>query len=237
MPNDATPPVNTSTNVTPPAPQDNTPASGGSNTPGTETPPQDGGGNTPPAPPAFADSLPEEYRERFKEAGGMEDVLAELKKAEEGRMVPPETADGYDLQVPEGLTPDDDLLTGFKAAAHEMGLSQGVAQRITDIHNQWLLNLTKQQHEIVEQANAALDKDWGDKKEERLGKAQLVVERFGGEELAQELLLSEGSNPQLVKAFYAIYEAMGESALVDGGPASKEETIEPEDAYKSAGFK
>lgn len=134
----------------------------------------------------------------------------------------PETADGYELPVPEG---DSGEFAGAASGKmHELGLSKSQAQGIAEWYN-------TQQSQMVEQFNqqreqqatenvAAIRKEWGNNFDTNVAVANKAISAYLSPEAIQALKESGlGSNPHIVKAFHKIGQSLSEAKVINGEPS------------------
>lgn len=190
-------------------------AAGGVQQPVTEGQPQStstnllGGDEQPQAAEPFLSALPAEG-----DAEGWGNVWNKL-----GR---PETAEGYELPVPEG---DSGEFAGAASGKmHELGLSKSQAQGIAEWYN-------TQQSQMVEQFNqqreqqatenvAAIRKEWGNNFDTNVAVANKAISAYLAPEAIQALKESGlGSNPHIVKAFHKIGQSLSEAKVINGEPS------------------
>ena len=107
---------------------------------------------TPPEPPAFHETLPEDLREseHLKEVDNTETLARYYVDLKKDYLAPPETADGYEVQFPEGFSVDQDALSAFKKVAFENGMNQ---KQFTELAN---LEISRQQA-TFEKLKAAME--------------------------------------------------------------------------------
>jgi len=160
-------------------------------------------------------------REAFSQA------IGEHAEAIKPLLVPvPGKPEEYGLKVPdnlpEGLTGDEKLLTGFSETAHKIGLTKDQAEAIYGFYNEHILGTHEASQtafaENRKQGEEVLRKKYGadyDKKIE-LGKA--VIRRFGSPELVKYMDDRGLSNePGFIAYHVAIGEAIDEAVLNQEG--------------------
>ncbi|HBZ17502.1 MAG TPA: hypothetical protein DEO73_17320 [Pantoea sp.] len=182
--------------------------------PGTEGQPQStstnllGGDEQQQAPEPFLTALPEEG-----DAEGWGNVWNKL-----GR---PETAEGYELPVPEG---DSGEFAGAASGKmHELGLSKAQAQGIAEWwngHQSQMVEQFNQQRE--QQANenvSAIRKEWGNSFDANVAVANKAVSAYlPAEAIAALKETGLGTNPHFVKAFFKIGQSLSEAKVINGEP-------------------
>jgi hypothetical protein len=205
--------------------------------------PTDGGGqantDTPPveAPAGnWLNELPEDIRgsEYLKDIDGPGPLATkhvELAKthADLKATLPevPATPDEYQFTLPDGFPVDETEMGNFKAKAHELGMpndkAAGMLNFYIDYYNRGIQAMEAQKASQLEAAQAKLDQAWGVDKDANIALVDKTVERFGGQELIEELeKLGLTRNPVSMQMFYNIGKAMSEAALVEGhGPTAR----------------
>lgn len=153
-----------------------------------------------------------------------EDADDEAKAAFYRSLGRPDEPDGYELSTPEnreelGFTDEADA--AYRQKAHELGLSKEQAEQL----HAWQLERTgsaldamkQQQKAAQEEGIQNLRKEWGDRFDERIAKAQRAFQHFGGEELLQYLKdTGQNESPALIKSFVELYEKTSDDSLVAG---------------------
>jgi hypothetical protein len=140
----------------------------------------------------------------------------------------PESPDGYDLQVPDGMRADQELLTQFKGVAHELKLSKDQAQKLVEFEAARVKaqneNLGKQLNEWNEQ----IKQDWGNKYEENLAAGKKALEAYDKSGEVSHLLFQTGmgSNPAVCNFLVAIGKDLGEGGAPLGRSAPEERSLE-----------
>lgn len=152
------------------------------------------------------------------------------------RLGTPETADGYELNVPSGYEEySSDLSDWFRQEAHSAKLPAHMAQRLHDAYVQRMMD---------NQSNAVLDQqrqfeDWGNemKKEygtaydEKVGMARRAVRAFGSDQLS-DLLNNTGlgNHPEMIRAFAKIGAELSTSNQFKDAEEAGSFGMTPEDA-------
>lgn len=96
----------------------------------------------------------------------------------------PKELDKYDIKnnVPEGMSPNENIFKGFKKAAHEAGILPQQAQKVVDYYNTAIANELKNQNGLSKQKfeadKLALQKEWGGNYEVKLGAAMAGLDHF-----------------------------------------------------------
>jgi hypothetical protein len=171
---------------------------------------------------SWLDTLPDDLKgnedlKAFKDPAEVAKALLETKAK---LPVAPETADAYQLAIPDGIKVDDSFVAEAKAWAHKAGMSQGQFEAFAQPY----MEAQRQYEQQVQQAEqAAIDglrKEWGPKFDENLTLTKATIKRFGGEDLAQFVETSRmGNNAAFVKAWFQVGKAISEDKLIEGDGA------------------
>lgn len=157
----------------------------------------------------FLSALPEEG-----DAEGWGNVWSKL-----GR---PESAEGYELPVPEG---DSGEFAGAASSKmFELGVSKKQAQGIAEWYNTQQALAIEQVHQQREQQAteniAAIRKEWGNNFDSNVAVANKAISAYLAPEAIQALKESGlGSNPHFVKAFHKIGQSLSEAKVINGEPS------------------
>jgi len=152
---------------------------------------------------------------------------AEQTETEDKTQAP---AEYTDFTMPEGVTASPELLTEFKGAAKELGLSQEQAQKLVDLQSKFVLASAKEQQEQFTQ----LGNEWAAETKKALGTsfatemrfAAKARDQFASPELVQLLNDSKlGNHPEVVKLFIAIGKAVSEDGFVSGRNAAENDPL------------
>ena len=142
------------------------------------------------------------------------------------RLGRPDTPDEYELvnEVPDGVAADDDLVGWFRGAAHEVGLTEGQAQKLLAGYNEMLGSSVAMNDGQIEQIRTEteieLKKEYGAAFDDRLGNANAVMDEFAVEGLT-ELQMADGTllgdHPEVIRMMVNISEfintKIGEDSL------------------------
>ncbi|WP_026601471.1 hypothetical protein [Methylomonas sp. 11b] len=133
--------------------------------------------------------------------------------------------DYADFELPEGALPDPELMTEYKKAAKEIGLTQEQAQNLAQMGAKMAEKITAQAMAAHEQRVANWEAET--KADPEIGGEQLqanlsvippVLKAFGSENLVN--FMNEtgiGNHPEFVKFFVKVGKAMSEDTLLPGG--------------------
>ncbi|MGD1878334.1 MAG: hypothetical protein ACFB13_12655 [Kiloniellaceae bacterium] len=149
----------------------------------------------------------------------------------------PESAEGYEVRLPEDLPAalradpgGEALQQDFLKAMHEAGASNAVVQKALDWYYgnaaQGLAQQEKTAAERRAEAEASLRQEWGGDHDRNLTFAQRAVQTFGDDAFVAFLESQEvggvklGDHPAFVRAFAAIGRSMGEDVPLSGAGES-----------------
>ena len=134
---------------------------------------------------SWIESLPEDMRTnealaKFKDPSELAkahlDSAAKIAELEAKALKVPESADKYEITVPEGLPVDKDFVTAVKTWAHESGMSQeqltAFSGRYMEMQKAWLAKAEADNASAVKAQEDALKIEWGAKYEDELKVAQ-----------------------------------------------------------------
>lgn len=185
-------------------------------------------------PTDWRSSLPEEIREapsllKYKDLSGLANAYLSAEKMISSKHLPvpetddeynkvysalgrPETADGYQFGLPEGLQADwikenidENWEKQFKEEAHRLGLSAKQATSLRDKFIKDAYTSTAHNKETSEaytkEANALLRKEWGNAYDNRVKAASLVVELADSSGSFGKFLKESGlsTHPEMVR--------------------------------------
>jgi hypothetical protein len=145
----------------------------------------------------------------------------------------PESAEGYEVRLPEDLpealrddAAGETLRQDFLAAMHAAGAGGEVVQSALDWYYATAAeSLARQERDAAENRaaqEAELRRDWGGEHDRNLALAQRAVASLGGEAFADFLEgkavdgVKLGDHPAFVRAFAEIGRRLGEDAPLDG---------------------
>lgn len=170
--------------------------------------------------------------------GKAADLLAEPGNTEgESEGQPTGAPEEYaDFTLPEGVTPNAEILTEFKGVAKELGLSQEAAQKLVDFQTAKELAAVEKgataYTERIEGWKAAVQADkelGGDKMPENLSVAMKAVETFAPPGLKALLAspskdnpegLGIGNHPEVIRMFFNIGKAISEDRIAGAASAA-----------------
>jgi len=169
--------------------------------------------------PSFIESLPDDIRghEAIKNFDSAE-KLARAHLETLGKVViPPESADKYEITIPDGKQVNREFMAGFKTWAHEAGLSQKQAETLAAKYIAFEDAQLAAYSKAAEAQVNAVKIEWGDKFDANVAIAHKAVEQFCTAEDKRYLDESGlGNNPTLVRMFYKIGLAMNDDTMGQG---------------------
>jgi hypothetical protein len=179
----------------------------------------DGTGNT-----DFADSLGEfsgnELFEGVESTEGLAQKFVDLNtQHSELQGSQPVVPEEYTIDVPEGVAIDEVGMGAFKETAKELGMTQAQYEKVVQFDIARTERFRDAANKKAEEATAQLKTEMGDKFEGNLEKAQRVLKKAGGEELAERVDLA--NDPELFKFLHNIGEMISEDSLEKGGKGAK----------------
>jgi len=138
----------------------------------------------------------------------------------------PEKPEDYGLKVPddlpEGLTADERLLTGFAETAQKVGLTKDQAAGLFEFYNKHILEQHDQGlsefEDHVKRGEEVLRKKYGAEYDKKIDLAKSVIKRFGNRDLVKYMDTQGLSNdPAFIAYHVAIGEAIDEAVLNQDG--------------------
>ena len=138
----------------------------------------------------------------------------------------PKSADGYKYQLPEEQKVDETALKNFSAQAHKLGLLPTQAQGVVNFYNEMMGKQVADADSVAlaqrEKAMTELKTEWGQAFDQKLQKANNVVSQVfpkGIMSMNLEDGTKIGDQPEVIKAFAALADKMGEDNIVQAsGP-------------------
>ena len=152
------------------------------------------------------------------------------------RLGTPETADGYELNVPQGYEEySADLSDWFRQEAHSAKLPAHMAQRLHDAYVQRMMDgqsdaVLDQQRQFEDWGNE-MKKEYGTAYDEKVGMARRAVRAFGSDQLT-DLLNNTGlgNHPEMIRAFAKIGAELSTSNQFKDAEEAGSFGMTPEDA-------
>lgn len=151
------------------------------------------------------------------------------------RLGRPESADKYDIKMPEGIPADEARLSGFKDIAHKIGLNQKQVEALAAFDAEYMGSVLSAHQAETEQKQAAdianLKREWGQAYEERSELGRRAVRAFlpdgdkGGMLNAIEGAIGTAN---MLKLFSNIGQKIGEDKIHDATPGDRPFGFTPE---------
>lgn len=176
-------------------------------------------------------SLAESYRNLEKLTGVPADKIIKLPGEDDtegwnsvwGRLGRPETPDGYNLPLPDGV-PGDFAKTAA-AKFHELGIPAKQAEALTAWWNEQSTTAQQQQMQAREQ-QAEIDlnqlrQEWGQTYDAEIEKARRAVRQFGVEQEQLQKIEDAIGTAQLMKLWAKIGNSLGEASFEGGETGAK----------------
>lgn len=159
-----------------------------------------------------------------KPAEGSESTQATEQTETKDAESPAGAPEKYELQAPEGVTLDTEILGEFEGIARELNLSNEAANKLIPIGAKLMARQADAWSNTVTgwAESTKSDKEiGGDNLNASLTAARSALERFGTPELMADLgRLGIGNHPELVRVFSRIGKAMSEESHHVNGSAS-----------------
>lgn len=169
----------------------------------------------------------ERYRDLEKFKGVPAERLVQLPESAEdekwrevwGKLGMPESADAYDVTVPDDLPISQERLSSFKKVAHKVGLTQAQAAALAE-WDAGLMGSARQQSmeetaHKAEQDAAALRSEWGEAYDKKLGQAKAAAREFAVDEEMVDMLESVMGYGNVMRFFANVGSKLGEHQTVE----------------------
>ena len=185
---------------------------------------------TPPAAPAFKDTLPEDIREseHLQEVDGADKLARYYVDLKSNYLAPPDTADGYEFEKPEGFNLDEETFGKFKQLAFDNGVNQKQFSELMNLEvsrNEAAKEAHRKRIEDNQtQAENALKAEWGEKYEQKVESAKSILNHQSLMDDGFKDFLEDtrfGDNPQVVKFFAKLSDLISEDAFVKPGTGTE----------------
>ena len=181
---------------------------------------------TPPEPPSFKETLPEDLRdsEHLEEVDGADKLARYYVDLKSNYLKPPDTADGYEFEKPDEFDLDAETFSKFKNIAFENGVNQKQFEQImqleVDRHNQAKEAMQKNMEAAQAEAEKALKAEWGDQYEKKLEAAKGFLKHESIASDSFNKFLEEtrfGDNPEVVRMFAKLADLISEDGFIKPG--------------------
>jgi hypothetical protein len=151
----------------------------------------------------------------------------------------PQTPDEYQLNVPEGVPLDPELLHNYAETAWQAGLNHNQFNALVQTNLQKTQAEQQRIMERREQAAQALQGDWGDQLPNKIQAAKAAAEQLAGDKYRdayEELINSDiGNNPIVAKALSMSWEVLQENSTNPNIGRSMSGGMTPEEALQRIG--
>jgi cupin superfamily acireductone dioxygenase involved in methionine salvage len=162
-------------------------------------------------------SLAKAYADTKRMVGGMikipgEDASKEEIAAYRSKIGVPATPADYtaSIQETDGIKIDEDTLTKFKELAHEKGYTDEHLQLAIDFQKGMVMDQIKELDTMAEEGRKSLKLELGDKYEESMMGAEMVVQKYFSEDAQKYISATMGNNPEVVKGLIKMHNATKE---------------------------
>ncbi len=134
----------------------------------------------------------------------------------------PDSADKYDIKVPEKTPVDENFIKSFKEQALKTGMLPHQAQKFVE----WIAEgasarsaeMNAARKTQTESGIAALKTEWGQGYDKKVQAAQVAVSEFGGDELTAYLEKTGlGNDPMMIKLLAKVGESLKEDKIAGNG--------------------
>lgn len=147
----------------------------------------------------------------------------------------------YDFKLPEGFdAKNSEFLTQFSEAAKAANLDQASAQKFVDMGLKLVQDHTTAAQKALDEQVSAWKSEVAamPQSAETLARAKKAIEKFGDDELRQQINDSwVGNYPPLIRFLDKVGKAMSESTLLGGSGGAQSEKSIAERMYPSQGKK
>ncbi len=161
----------------------------------------------------------------------------------------PDKPEGYELpelNLPDGMPVDDELMNGARQIAFEEGIPPAALEKLQGLYAERMGTIVGNADGNLKKANdemrATLQKDWGDQTDAKIGQAQTAFQALAeaagmdaDEQLAAASALSKQTgDPMVMKMFASLADLMGEDSLKGLGSGAGLTTTPAEAKAKKA---
>jgi len=173
-------------------------------------------------------ALLESYRNLEKFKGAPEDRLLTLPEEQLpehmgevwNRLGRPETPEGYEVELPEGITLDEARMNSMREFAHQNGISKDAFAKLAKLDAEQQLANQKAYEESMQaefqRQETELKNEWGTKYDESVFMAEKGMREMGVDAEAFDVIKYGLGYDGAMKFFQKVASAMGEKALVEG---------------------
>ena len=132
----------------------------------------------------------------------------------------PEGPEAYTIDVPDGIAGDEDMIAGFRNAAHRAKLSHEQVSELVDWYNGFTNGIFSQADQSFEQSLSDLRRQYGHSFESNITAAVNLTEELEAEIPGFKQWLNStqvGNDPTFIRAFVALAKRAGQSGSKQGG--------------------
>jgi hypothetical protein len=170
--------------------------------------------------------LPEDVRESdhlkdVEDGGQLARYYVDLKS---NYLKPPDTADGYEFEMPEGFKVDADAYSEFKTMALENDINQKQFSALMGLEAARHKSTTELINTNIENHRAESEKElraeYGDRYDQKLESARKVLNHESFSDGAFKTFLEDtkfGDNPHVIRFFAKLSDLISEDAFVKPG--------------------
>jgi hypothetical protein len=162
----------------------------------------------------FKSQLSEDIKENehLKDIEDVNGLAAKYIDLSGNQPVVPETPEGYTFEFPQDYKPDEADIKVFQETALKEGMTQKQYEAIVNHDLARMNRISKSLQDNQEKAKADLSKEYGADYNANIEKANLVMKRFGSEDLAKRVDI--GDDPGVIKMLVEISKVLSEDILV-----------------------
>lgn len=158
-----------------------------------------------------------------------DDAIKALQEAE-GKHAVPETADEYELPVPEGQ--DGEFAKAAAGWMHEAGIPVEAAKALAGKWNEYQEAAQKQYEQQRAQQDeadvAALKKEWGKQYDANIELGRRAFRTFAGDQEMVEKISQALGSAETLRLFHRIGKNLGEGSLTPDEPSSEKPSAAPD---------
>lgn len=181
---------------------------------------------TPPSPPAFHDTLPEEVRgsEHLKDVKDSSELARYYVDLKSNYLKPPDAPEGYEFKKPDGYDLDNESFSAFRKTAFENGVNQKQFDAIMKMDVERSQKTTASIKQAIEthraEAEKTLKTEWGADYDKNVEAAKSVINHEKLVDADFKKFLNDtrfGDNPQVIKYFARLAKSISEDSFIKPG--------------------
>lgn len=176
---------------------------------------------------SWLDTLGDEYKSHealkdMADANALAKSYLELKQSHEelSTKIPkvPENAQGYTLEIPQGLPVDDAFVSTMKEAAHKAGMGQEQFESMAKEYMTMQQAVSAHMQKEAEASMNALKIEWGTGYDAKVEQARMAFRKFASEDDIKHFNQSGfGNDPAVIRLFQKVNAAVSEDNGNTGG--------------------